>query len=123
MTDQGFDPQTATTDQFVKICEGAESKAALRTKNDRNHSDDDSSKDWKKKDTFEKSEYKKKYKKKTRELNLLQKESKDSNPNNDISDGEVSKHSDPVRSKQDTETSDSRSSSSNSSTSSDTDSN
>ena len=43
MTDQGFDPQTATTDQFVEICERAESKAALRTKNDRNRSDDDSS--------------------------------------------------------------------------------
>ena len=45
MTDQGFDPQTATIDQFVEICERAESKAALRTKNDRNRSDDDSSED------------------------------------------------------------------------------
>ena len=190
MTDQGFDPQTATTDQFVEICERAESKAALRTKNDRNRSDDDSSeeerpskksnkkrttesykdkrashfcrehgpntthdskdckvltgnksKDWKKKDTFEKSEYKNKYKKKTRELNLLQKETRkekakwtkaynrlnkstEANPNNDMSDGEVSKRSDNVRSKRDTDDSDSSSSSSsNSSSSSDTDSN
>jgi hypothetical protein len=94
------------------------------------------SKDWKKKDTFEKSEYKKK----TRELNLLQKETRKekakwtkaynklnkstkSNPNNDMSDGEVSKCSDPVCSKRDTDDSDSSSSSSNSSSSSDTDSN
>jgi hypothetical protein len=41
MQDQGFDPQTATTDQFVEICERAESKAALRTKNERNRSDDE----------------------------------------------------------------------------------
>ena len=45
MIDQGFDPQTATTDQFVEICERTESKAALRTKNDRNRSDNDSSED------------------------------------------------------------------------------
>ena len=184
MTDQGFDPQTATTDQFVEICERAESKAALRTKNDRNPSDDDSSederpskksnkkrttesykdkrashfcrehgpntthdskdckvlsgkKDWKKKDTFEKSEYKNKYKKKTRELNLLQKETrkekakwtraynklnKSTDSNNDTSDGEVSKRSDAVRSKRDTDDSDSSSSASNNSSSSDTDS-
>jgi hypothetical protein len=43
MTDQGFDPQTAMADQFVEICERAETKAALRTKSDRNRSDDDSS--------------------------------------------------------------------------------
>ena len=184
MTDQGFDPQTATTDQFVEICERAECKEALRTKHDRNRSEDDSSederpskksnkkrtsvpykakrapyfckehgpntthdskdckvlsgkKDWKKKDTFEKSEYKNKYKKKTRELNLLQKETrkekakwtraynklnKSTDSNNDTSDGEVSKRSDAVRSKRDTDDSDSSSSASNSSSSSDTDS-
>jgi hypothetical protein len=32
MTDHGFDPQTATTDKFVEICEHAETKKALKNK-------------------------------------------------------------------------------------------
>ena len=43
MVDQGFNPQTATTDEFVEICERAESKDALRS--NRKRSDDDSSED------------------------------------------------------------------------------
>ena len=31
MTDQGFYPQTATTDQFVEICERAATEDTLRT--------------------------------------------------------------------------------------------
>ena len=31
MVDQGFNPQTDTTDEFVEICERAESKNALRS--------------------------------------------------------------------------------------------
>ena len=45
MTDQGFDAQTATTDQFVKIRERAETKEALRSKPRRHNQQDDSSKD------------------------------------------------------------------------------
>lgn len=41
MTDHGFDPQTATTDEFVEICERAETKAAIRLGKETS-SDDDS---------------------------------------------------------------------------------
>ena len=43
MTDQGFDAQTATTDQFVEICGGAETKEALRSNKLRRYDQDDSS--------------------------------------------------------------------------------
>jgi hypothetical protein len=126
MVEQGFNPQTATTEEFVEICERAENKNALQT--NRKRSNDDSSKDerttkrttkknrtsdyvnlkrspfyckehgpnsthkskdckvligsrkepndWKNKDTTNSTDYKAKYKKKHRELNLLQLESK-----------------------------------------------
>jgi hypothetical protein len=46
MTDHGFDPQTATTADFVEICERAETKENLRhSKHSRFESDDDSSRD------------------------------------------------------------------------------
>jgi hypothetical protein len=44
MVDQGFNPQTATTDEFVEICERVESKNALRSNRTRGN-DDDSSED------------------------------------------------------------------------------
>ena len=124
MTDQGFDAQTATTDQFVEICGGAETKEALRSNKLRRYDQDDSSPEderltrkptkkhckadsfknkwlpyyckehgsntmhdskdckvihgskkepnnWKKKETSNSTDYKSKYKRKTRELNLL----------------------------------------------------
>jgi hypothetical protein len=46
MTDHGFDPQTATTEEFVEICERAETKEAIqKTKPSRYSSDDNSSVD------------------------------------------------------------------------------
>jgi hypothetical protein len=45
MTDHGFDPQTATTAEFVVICERAETKEALQTRKQSHDSDDDSSDD------------------------------------------------------------------------------
>jgi hypothetical protein len=45
MTDHGFDPQTATTAEFVEICECAETKEALQTRKQSHDSDDDSSDD------------------------------------------------------------------------------
>jgi hypothetical protein len=45
MTDHGFDPQTATTTEFVEICERAETKEALQTRKQSHDSDDDSSDD------------------------------------------------------------------------------
>jgi hypothetical protein len=45
MTDHGFDPQTATTAEFVEICERAETKEALQTRKQSHESDDDSSDD------------------------------------------------------------------------------
>jgi hypothetical protein len=42
-TDQGFNPQTATTDQFVEICKRAETKEDLRSKPRRHQQQDDSS--------------------------------------------------------------------------------
>jgi hypothetical protein len=45
MTDHGFDPQTATTAEFVEICERAETKEALQTRKQSHDSDDDSSDD------------------------------------------------------------------------------
>jgi hypothetical protein len=45
MTDHGFDPQTATTAEFVEICERAETKEALQTRKKSHDSDDDSSDD------------------------------------------------------------------------------
>jgi hypothetical protein len=46
MTDHGFDPQTATTAEFVEICERAETKEALQTRDKKRHdSDNDSSDD------------------------------------------------------------------------------
>jgi len=46
MTDQGFDPQTATIQEFVELCERAETKEALTDKrNKKFESDDDSSED------------------------------------------------------------------------------
>jgi hypothetical protein len=46
MTDHGFDPQTATTAEFVDICERAETKEALvQTRKQSHDSDDDSSDD------------------------------------------------------------------------------
>jgi hypothetical protein len=131
MTDHGFDPQTATTAEFVEICERAETKESLRSKSKQHarfESDDDSSHDerhkkkkakerksntartrffctrhgpnnthdskdckvliaeakenkpdWKKKNSDGVSKYKdyqSKYKKKAKELNLLQLETK-----------------------------------------------
>jgi hypothetical protein len=184
MVDQGFNPQTATTEEFVEICERAEQKDNIRTKHD-NSSDDerptrktakkhhasdykskskpsfyckehgpntthDSSEckvlrgnrrepnDWKKKDTSSSTDYKAKYKKKHRELNLLQMETKQEKAKwtkaykkltktagtdavDLTSDGEVSKQS--KRELKELEISeDSSSSSSSSSASSDTDS-
>jgi hypothetical protein len=164
--EHGFNPQTATTEEFLEICERAENKDALQT--NRKRSDDDSSEDerptkkitkknrtsdyvtskrspfyckehgpngthnskdckvlignrkeandWKKKDTTNSTDYKAKYKKKHRELNLLQLETKrekakwtkaykklTKSAGTDVvdltSDGEVSKHSDSVRSR------------------------
>ena len=43
MVEHGFNPQTATTEEFVEICERAENKDALQT--NRKRSDDDSSED------------------------------------------------------------------------------
>jgi hypothetical protein len=43
MTDHGFDPQTATTAEFVEICERAKTKEALQTCKESHYSDDDSS--------------------------------------------------------------------------------
>ena len=47
ITDHGFDPQTATTEEFVEICERAETKEVIQqarsSKNKRFESDDDSS--------------------------------------------------------------------------------
>jgi hypothetical protein len=40
ITDQGFDAQTATTDQFLEICERAETKEALRNNKGRRDHDD-----------------------------------------------------------------------------------
>ena len=128
MTDQDFDAQTATTDQFVEICECAKSEESIRSKPRRHDQHDDSSEDespikkstkkhhstdsfeskkwlphfckehgpktthdsknckvihgskksndWKKKETSDSTDYKSKYKKKSRELNLLQLETK-----------------------------------------------
>jgi hypothetical protein len=46
MTDHGFDPQTATTEEFVEICERAETKEAIqKNRSSRFSSDDDSSVD------------------------------------------------------------------------------
>jgi hypothetical protein len=45
MTDHGFDPQTATTAEFVEICERAETKEALQTRDNTHYSDDESSED------------------------------------------------------------------------------
>jgi hypothetical protein len=45
ITDHGFDPQTATTAEFVEICERAETKEALQTRKQSHDSDDDSSDD------------------------------------------------------------------------------
>jgi hypothetical protein len=45
MTDHSFDPQTATTAEFVEICERAETKEALQTRKQSHDSDDDSSDD------------------------------------------------------------------------------
>jgi hypothetical protein len=45
ITDHGFDPQTATTAEFVEICERAEPKEALQTRKQSHDSDDDSSDD------------------------------------------------------------------------------
>jgi hypothetical protein len=45
MTDHGFDPQTATTAEFVEICERAETKEALQTCKQSHDSDHDSSDD------------------------------------------------------------------------------
>jgi hypothetical protein len=45
MTDHGFDPQTATTAEFVEICERAETKEALQTRKQSHDSEDDSSDD------------------------------------------------------------------------------
>jgi hypothetical protein len=45
MTDHGFDPQTATTAEFVEICERAETKEALQTRKQSHDADDDSSDD------------------------------------------------------------------------------
>jgi hypothetical protein len=45
MTDHGFDPQTATTAEFVEICERAETKEALQTRKQSHDSDDDFSDD------------------------------------------------------------------------------
>jgi hypothetical protein len=42
MTDQGFDPQTSTTEKFVEICECAETKQNIRMHSARFESDDDS---------------------------------------------------------------------------------
>jgi hypothetical protein len=117
--DRVFNPQTATTEEFVGICERADSKDTIRTKRYDSSSDDESPtrktakkhhtsdykskksshyckeqhgpnmthdsseckvlngnkrepNDWKKKDTSNSTYYKAKYKKKHRELNLLQ---------------------------------------------------
>jgi hypothetical protein len=43
MTDHGFDPQTATTEEFVEISERAETKEALQNATSKRNSDDDSS--------------------------------------------------------------------------------
>jgi hypothetical protein len=45
MTDHGFDPQTATTAEFVEICERADTKEAMQTRKQSHDSDDDSSDD------------------------------------------------------------------------------
>jgi hypothetical protein len=46
MTDHGFDPQTATTTEFVEIYERAETKEAVQTRASKNcYSDNDSSED------------------------------------------------------------------------------
>jgi hypothetical protein len=42
MTDHGFDPQTATTETFVEICERAETKEAIQKRPSKCSSDDDS---------------------------------------------------------------------------------
>jgi hypothetical protein len=42
MTDHGFDPQTATVDEFVEICERAETKEAIQKRPSKYSSDDDS---------------------------------------------------------------------------------
>ena len=128
MTDHGFDPQTATTEEFVEICERAETKELLQQartpKNKRFESNDDSSDDeprkkkksskkpkerapyfcslhgpntthgtkdckvlaakkhekpdWKKKDSSEPKykDYQSKYKRKNKELHLLQMDTK-----------------------------------------------
>jgi hypothetical protein len=185
MVEQGFNPQTASTDEFVEICERAESKDALQ-KSVKKSDDDDSEderptrktskkhrtseytkakkspfyckehgpntthdsgdckvihgnkKDWKKKDTSS-SDYKAKYKKKHRELNLLQLETKREkakwtkaykkltksagpDTSDSSSDGEVSKHSDSVRSKREPDINQDSSPSDRSSSASDTDS-
>jgi hypothetical protein len=40
MTDHGFDPQTATTAEFVEICERAETKEALQNRDKKSHDSD-----------------------------------------------------------------------------------
>jgi hypothetical protein len=95
--------------------------------------------DWKKKDTSNSTDYKAKYKKKHRELNLLQLETKQEkakwtkaykkltksagpDTSDSASDGEVSKHSDSVRSKREPDINEDSSSDDSRQASSDTDS-